>query len=130
MVPHASLAGSPGSLAVADTETLYSVSEVGADRIVFGFRIAAPADQKASDLLKEPLSLKRAVRREDLTAASRVNLSWGSDDPDMFSGIEVPASLSTPTGGAPLNLGGLMAAPGVERHYYRGTLKLVERWTS
>ena len=56
------LVGNAGSLAVADTETLYSVSEVQADRIIVGFKIAAPGDQKASDLLKEPLSLKRAVR--------------------------------------------------------------------
>ncbi len=162
-VTHAGLAGSTGSLAVADTETLYSVSEVAADRIVFSFKIAAPGDQKASDLLKEPLSLKRAVRKEDLAAATRLNLSWGSDDPDMFpgqtfiqtstailtalkskgetpfvmaineggvfSGIEVPPSVSKATGGAPLNLGGLMAALGVERHYYRGTLKRVEPGT-
>jgi outer membrane protein OmpA-like peptidoglycan-associated protein len=162
-VTHAGLAGTAGSLDVADTETLYSVSEVAADRIVFGFKIAAPGDQKASDLLKEPLSLKRAVRKEDLTSANRINLSWGSDDPDMFpgqtfiqtstavlkalktkgeapfvmalneggmfSGIEVPPSPSKSTGDAPLNLGGLMAALGVERHYYRGTLKRVEAGT-
>jgi outer membrane protein OmpA-like peptidoglycan-associated protein len=47
----------------------------------------------------------------------------------MFSGIEVPASASKSTDGAPLNLGALMAALGVERHYYRGTLKRVEPGT-
>ena len=151
MVTHAGLTGTTGTLAVADTETLYSVSEVTADRIVLSFKIAAPGDQKASDLLKEPLSLKRAVRKEDLAAANRINLSWGTDDPDMFpgqtfiqtstsiltalkskgetpfvmeineggifAGFEAPPTSTKTQGGAPLNLGGLMAALGVERHY-------------
>ena len=83
---HAGLVSNAGSLAIADTETLYSVTAMRPDAVEFGFTIAAPNDQKAMDLMKKPLKFTRHVRREDLTSATRLNLSWGSDDPEIFPG--------------------------------------------
>ncbi|MFO1467237.1 MAG: OmpA family protein [Steroidobacteraceae bacterium] len=86
VVTRAGLVGTAGSLDTADTETLYAVADMAADRVSFSFRIAAPGDEKAADLMKEPLSLKRMVRREDLASSNRINLSWGTDDPPMLPG--------------------------------------------
>ncbi len=163
VVTRAGLVGNGASLAVADTETLYSVANLQDDRVWFSFSVAAPSDRKASDLLKEPLTLKRAVRKEDLVSSNRLSLFWSNEDPDLLAGqtfIQTSAAVlnalktkgETPivvgvnedgmmaglaalpaaaagAGGAPADLSGFLSAMGVERHYYRGTLKRVEAGT-
>lgn len=83
---HAGLSTTEGSLSVADMETVYSVDEVAADKVVFGYRIAAPNDAKAAAMLKKSPRYTRIVRTEDLRTATRLNALFSSADPNLFPG--------------------------------------------
>jgi outer membrane protein OmpA-like peptidoglycan-associated protein len=83
---HAGLNTTTGSLPVADVETVYSVDDVAADKVVFGYRIAAPADPKAAAMLKKSPRFRRVVRTEDLRGSTRLNALFSSADPELFAG--------------------------------------------
>ncbi len=83
---HAGLNTTEGSLPVADVETVYSVDEVTPDKVVFGYRIAAPGDPNAAAMLKNSPRFKRVVRTEDLKTSTRLNALYSSADPDLFAG--------------------------------------------
>ena len=75
-----------GSLPVADMETVYSVDNVGADKVRFGYRITAPNDPKATAMLKKSPRFTRLVRTEDLRTATKLNALFSSADPELFPG--------------------------------------------
>ena len=83
---HAGLSTTEGSVPVADMETVYSVDDVAADNVVFGYRIAAPNDAKAAAMLKKSPRYTRIVRTEDLRTATRLNALFSSADPTLFPG--------------------------------------------
>jgi outer membrane protein OmpA-like peptidoglycan-associated protein len=83
---HAGLGTSDGTLPVADVETIYSVISVTADKVRFGYRIAAPNDPKAAAMVKKSPRFTRAVRTEDLRTATRLNVLFSSADPELFAG--------------------------------------------
>ena len=83
---HAGLNTSTGTLPMADMETVYSVSSVAADKVLFTYRIAAPNDPKAAAMLKKSPQFRRVVRTEDLRTATRLNALFSSVDPELFAG--------------------------------------------
>lgn len=83
---HAGLRSSTGELPVADMETVYAVSDIAADKVLFNYRIAAPTDAKAAAMLKKSPQFRRIVRTEDLRTATRLNALFSSVDPEVFAG--------------------------------------------
>jgi outer membrane protein OmpA-like peptidoglycan-associated protein len=84
---HAGLATSAGSVLVADTEAVYSIVGSDDERMVFRFSVSAPSDPAAGKLLdRVPVSLDRAVRREDLRSAARLTIFSSSTDPVQMPG--------------------------------------------
>lgn len=83
---HAGLNTSTGSLPIADVETVYSVDNVAADKVLFAYRIAAPNDPKAAAMLKKSPRFSRVVRTEDLRSATRLNALFSTADPELFAG--------------------------------------------
>lgn len=141
---HAGLSTSAGTLPVADMETVYSVADVAADKVVFTYRIAAPSDPKAAAMLKKSPRFTRVVRTEDLRSATRLNALFSSTDPELFAGqtflqtstkalTALKSSGETPfvfgINESDVTIGGLVSMLATARHYYRGTLKRVEPGT-
>ncbi|MGH8141773.1 MAG: OmpA family protein [Steroidobacteraceae bacterium] len=68
-----------------DVEEWDSVGQTSADAIDYQVRVSAPADAAASAELGK-FVLHRSVRREDIAQATRINLFYSSQDPQMFAG--------------------------------------------
>jgi hypothetical protein len=85
---HMSLTSSAGSLAIADTEVVYSVTDVQPDKVSFAFYISAPQDTSASNILAKVKNrrFERDVNRTDLQSAARLIITFSSDDPRLFPG--------------------------------------------
>jgi len=84
---HAGLVSSRGSVPIADTESVYSVADAGADKVILTFNISATSGAAAATLLENTLrSYQRTVRREDLRNAARMKILFGSDEPELMPG--------------------------------------------
>jgi outer membrane protein OmpA-like peptidoglycan-associated protein len=68
-----------------DVEEWDSVADASADVIDYQIRVSAPANASANTDLSRFL-LHRSVRREDIARATRINLLYSSQDPQMFAG--------------------------------------------
>jgi len=84
----AGLQSSAGSLASADTETVYQVTELTADTVKFRFVVSGGTDEAAGDLLAKvkKRTFDRYVKRSDLQSATRLTVLFSSDDPTMLPG--------------------------------------------
>lgn len=78
-------AGSARSYSGIDVEEWDSVADATADAIDYQIRVSAPANARASTDLGRYV-LHRGVRREDIAQATRINLFYSSQDPEMFAG--------------------------------------------
>src|SRR5260221_6954937 len=135
----------PGLVVVAaviqggvDIEALRTIESVDDQAVSIAFRWTAQ-DKAAAEQVKD-LSVTRIVRREDLSAANRMNAVFGTGDPDLFPGataIQTSANVlqSLKSGSdTPFIFGIAVGASGgwlgsflVPRKYYRRPLKRVER---
>jgi outer membrane protein OmpA-like peptidoglycan-associated protein len=77
--------GSARSYSGMDVEEWDSVAEASADAIDYQIRVSAPANAHANTDLSRYV-LHRGVRREDIAQATRINLFYSSQDPEMFAG--------------------------------------------
>ncbi|HVS78528.1 MAG TPA: OmpA family protein [Steroidobacteraceae bacterium] len=84
---HVGLVSNRGSLPVADTEIVYSVESVDANRVRLRFLLSAEGGTAAGKLLQAaPTSFVRIIRREDVSSAMREKVLFGSDDPELLPG--------------------------------------------
>jgi outer membrane protein OmpA-like peptidoglycan-associated protein len=68
-----------------DVEEWDSVADASADVIDYRIRVSDPANAAANTDLSR-FVLHRRVRREDIARATRINLLYSSQDPEMFAG--------------------------------------------
>jgi outer membrane protein OmpA-like peptidoglycan-associated protein len=80
-----SAGGGARSYSGMDVEEWDSVADASADVIDYQIRISAPASARANTDLGR-FVLHRRVRREDIAQATRINLFYSSQDPEMFAG--------------------------------------------
>lgn len=84
---HMGLISSAGSVPIADTEAVYSVTGVQADKVSFAFYLSSPEDSSARKILaKTKNRFERDVNRTDLQSAARLIITFSSDDPRLFPG--------------------------------------------
>lgn len=77
--------GGARSYSGMDVEEWDSVADAGTDVIDYQIRVSAPANARANADLGR-FVLHRRVRREDIAQATRINLFYSSQDPEMFAG--------------------------------------------
>jgi outer membrane protein OmpA-like peptidoglycan-associated protein len=77
--------GGARSYSGMDVEEWDSVADAGPDVIDYQIRVSAPANARANTDLSR-FVLHRRVRREDIAQATRINLFYSSQDPEMFAG--------------------------------------------
>jgi len=77
--------GSARSYSGMDVEEWDSVADASADAIDYQIRVSTPADTRANTDLSRYV-LHRGVRRQDIAQATRINLFYSSQDPEMFAG--------------------------------------------
>lgn len=77
--------GSTRSYSGMDVEEWDSVADASADVIDYQIRVSAPTNARANADLSKSV-LHRRVRREDIAQATRINLFYSSQDPQMFAG--------------------------------------------
>src|SRR6202047_882228 len=84
---HMGLISSVGSVPIADTEAVYSVTGVQADKVSYAFYLSSPQDASARKILaKTKNRFERDVNRTDLQSAARLIITFSSDDPRLFPG--------------------------------------------
>jgi len=84
---HVGIASSAGSVPIADTETVYSVTSVQPDKVSFAFYISAPQDVAARKILsKSKNRFEREVNRTDLQSSTRLTIFFSGDDPALMPG--------------------------------------------
>ena len=84
---HIGYVSSVGSAPIADSETIYSVTSVQADKVVFAFYISsAQAPSLRTVLTKVEHRFERIVTRTDLQSAARVTITFSSEDPALMPG--------------------------------------------
>ena len=77
--------GGARSYSGMDVEEWDSVADAGSDAVDYRIRVSAPANASANSDLGR-FVLHRRVRREDIAQATRINLFYSSQDPEMFAG--------------------------------------------
>lgn len=77
--------GSARSYSGMDVEEWDSVADADTEVIDYQIRVSAPANARANTDLSR-FVLHRRVRREDIAQATRINLFYSSQDPEMFAG--------------------------------------------
>lgn len=80
-----SAGGGARSYAGMDVEEWDSVADASTDVIDYQIRVSAPASTRANTDFSR-FALHRRVRREDIVQATRINLFYSSQDPEMFAG--------------------------------------------
>lgn len=84
---HSALVSSAGSLPVADIETIYSVDEIGPERVSYSFNVSGEKDPAAETLIRNTKKgFQRDVNRSDQQSALRMSILFDSTDPQILPG--------------------------------------------